>query len=80
VAAKPEGLQKSLEDQFHPAPFWTPLLSDRFRRWHERPGGKPPFIRDLTSPTSVSSPPALIGMSIMYNSFFETTYASFVRM
>jgi lipooligosaccharide transport system permease protein len=24
--------------------------------------------------------PALIGMSIMYNSFFETTYASFVRM
>ncbi len=24
--------------------------------------------------------PALIGVSIMYNSFFETTYASFVRM
>jgi len=24
--------------------------------------------------------PALIGISIMYNSFFETTYASFVRM
>ena len=24
--------------------------------------------------------PAIIGMSIMYNSFFETTYASFVRM
>jgi len=24
--------------------------------------------------------PALIGMSIMYNSFFETTYTSFVRM
>ncbi len=24
--------------------------------------------------------PALIGMSIMYNAFFETTYASFVRM
>ena len=24
--------------------------------------------------------PGLIGMSIMYNAFFETTYASFVRM
>jgi lipooligosaccharide transport system permease protein len=71
--------QKSWKVSFIP-PFLEPLfyliafgvgLSGLVRDVHYQ-GSEISYVRFIA--------PALIGVSIMYNAFFETTYASFVRM